>query len=189
MIFALRAFALLVPLSLLGCSEAEKEARLADIIATFSFHEVDMAQSKFEAIDKLEAQDRASYAPVSFERARIRSNAELDGWHGPTIGNYYLAFETYRTKEEAERRATEYIDYERLSRVLGRGVDRSDITDLGKTTGRCWAYPTGNRVYLLTSHAAMQSALEARTNTVINGIKAYEKDLENKSAHTTPDPP
>lgn len=167
-----RAIASFLALIALGCSGARKEDRLADIIATFGFHEVDMAQSKFEAIDKLESQDRATYAPISFERARIRSDVELDGWHGPTIGNYYLAIETYRTKGEAERRAVEYRDYKRFAKVVGPDADSNDLV---KRSIRCWAYTSGSRVYLLAAHAAMQSALEERTHSVLDGIKAYEK--------------
>jgi|TARA_B110000908_G_C10043516_1_gene352942 hypothetical protein len=167
----IRVVAAFLCFTALGCSDARKKDKLSDIIATFGFHVVDMAQSKFETIDKLESLDRASYAPVSFERARIRSDVELDGWHGPTIGNYYLAIETYRTTEEALKRTTEYRDWERFAAVVGF----DDPHHLGKTSLRCWAYPVGSRVYLLSTHAAMQSALEARTNSVLNGIKAYEE--------------
>lgn len=168
---SIHAFAALLAFAVFGCTDARKEDQLPDIVSTFGFHVVDMAESKFETIDKLESQDRASYAPDSFERARIRSDVELDGYHGPTIGNYYLAIETYRTKEEAAKRATEYRDLERVASVVGF----DDPHHLGKTSLRCWAYHAGSRVYLLSTHAAMQSALEARTNTVLNGIKAYEQ--------------
>jgi hypothetical protein len=177
---SIRAIAIFLTLAAISCSDNpkednNKEDKLADIVATFGFHVDDMAQSNFDTIDKLESLDRDSYAPVSFERAWIRSDAELDGWHGPTIGNYYLAFESYTTMEESQRRESEYLDYERFARVVGSGVDRSDITNLSKTSGRCWAYSSGSRVYLLSSHAAMQSALEERTKAVLNGVKAYEK--------------
>jgi|AntRauTorckE6833_2_1112554.scaffolds.fasta_scaffold15373_5 hypothetical protein len=179
---SIQALAAILSLAALSCSDAPKEDKLADIIAHFDFHVVDMAQSKFETIDKLETLDRASYTPVLFERARIRSDEEIDGWHGPTIGNYYLAIETYRTAEEATKRAAEYRDWERFAAVVGF----DDPHHLAKTSLRCWAYPVDSRAYLLSTHAAMQSALEGRTNSVLNGIKAYEKRRGGKGGAEQP---
>lgn len=183
----LRFVAAAMAFGVISCSEIKeednhKEDQLAETVATFGFHVVDMAQSKFEPIDKLESLDRDSYAPISFERARIRSDMELDGWHGPTIGNYYLAIETYGAAEDATKRAAEYLDFKRFATVAGY----DDPHDLGKTSVRCWAYASGNRVYLLSSHAAAQAALEARTNTVLNGVKAYEQKRGKQDALLQP---
>lgn len=153
----------------LGCSKSTKKEDLAYIVDEIGYQIMDIGESKYVSIDELEAQDRKTYSPVSFECARIRSKKTLDGYHGPTTGNYFLSIENYSTTAEAQKRSGEYLDLSRFAKIT-----KLDRNDLAKKTVRCWAYSSGNRAYLLTTHAAMQSALEAKTQSVIDGIYAYE---------------
>ncbi|MES2983292.1 MAG: hypothetical protein V4727_13345 [Verrucomicrobiota bacterium] len=153
----------------LGCSRSTKKENLAFIVDKIGYQIIDIGESKYVSIDQLEAQDRKTYSPISFECARIRSKKTLDGYHGPTTGNYFLSIEDYSTTAEAQKRSGEYLDLSRLAKITF--LDRNDLS---KKTVRCWACSSGTKVYLLTTHSAMQSALEAKTQSVIDGIYAYE---------------
>lgn len=167
--------ATIVCVALLGaCSgdkrevSAESGLTLSKVVSTFGYEVVETDPAKeYVALEK---QDRGFYKPVTHESARIRSLKQLDGYHGPTLGNYFLSIEVYNTQEEARKRAEEYRNLSRLASETGL-----DENGLSKMTVRCWGYASGKRAYLLTTHAAMFSALEQRVHSVIDGIKAYEQ--------------
>lgn len=166
------AAALMMTVVILGsCSEKQRPKSVAsgllhDVVGAIGCKVVDSG-STFP----LETSDRAFYQPLSFEIANIHTNEPLDGYHGATVGKYILAIETYSTDEEAKKRADDYRDLGRLA-----SISENDVHELSKMTVRCWGYSSGRRVYLLTTLAAMYSALEKRTNFVITGIKAYEQE-------------
>jgi hypothetical protein len=153
----------------LGCSKSTKKKDLAYIVDEIGYQIIDIGETKYVSIHELEAQDRKTYSPVSFECARIRSKKTLAGYHGPTTGNYFLSIENYSTIAEAQKRSGEYLDLSRFAKIT-----KLDRNDLAKKTVRCWGYSRGKKVYLLTTHSAMQSALEDKTSSVIDGIYAYE---------------
>ena len=171
---SLIVLALLHVIIMSACSEVKRntapiKASLSDIISSFGYELIDAAPKTYV---ELEDQDRSFYKPVSYESARIRSLKPLDGYHGPTRGNYYFSIEVYPTQEDARKRAEEYRDLSRLA-----SATKYDNNDLSKMTVRCWGYPSGKRAYLLTTHAAMQFALERKVHSVIDGVKSYEKKL------------
>ena len=157
-----------VPLFSVGaCSErGHSDTALSDLVASFGYEVIETDSSK--AYLSLEKADRASYQPISSESGRIRSLEPLDGYHGPTRGNYFLTVERYSTEEAATTRAEEYRDLSRLAAATDY-----DQNELSKMTVRCWGYSSGKKAYLLTTHAAMHLALEARTQSVMDGIVAY----------------
>jgi len=165
--------ALLVAILISACSKVKpsktpQEASLNDVVGSFGYEVIETDRSKFYV--ELEDQDRSFYKPVSFQSARIRSLKTLDAYGGPTLGNYYLSIEVYQTQAGAQKRADEYRNLNRLA-----SVTTHDENELSKMTVRCWGVSSGERVYLLTTHAAMHSALEQKTHSVIDGVRAYEQ--------------
>jgi hypothetical protein len=159
---------------LLGaCSDKKTSAvavknSLSNVVGSFGYEVI--ATDKDKTYVELEELDRSFYKPLSFESARIRSLKPLDAYSGPELGNYFLLIEDYRTPEEAQKRADEYLD---LSRLVG--ATKYDKNALSKRTVRCWGFSSAERAYLLTTHAAMFSALEAKVHSVKDGVKAYEE--------------
>lgn len=141
---------------------------LPGVVKTFGYEVIDTDNDR--SYVELEELDRSFYEPLSYESARIRSLKTLDAYGGPELGNYYLTIEDYRTPEEAEKRAEEYRDFGRLA-----GTTIYDKNVISKRTVRCWGYASAERVYLLTTHAAMFSAMEEKSHSVIDGVKAYEQ--------------
>ncbi len=148
-------------------SEPVKDS-LSNVVESFGYEVVDTDHDK--AYVALEELDRSFYKPLSFENARIRSLKPLDGYGGPELGNYFLSIEVYSTPEDAQKRAEEYQD---LNRLVGATEDDRNV--LGKKTVRCWGFSSAERAYLLTTHAAVFSALEKKVHSVIDGVKAYEQ--------------
>ena len=159
-----------------GCAEREvghsrsTPSQLARVIDAINCTQVDAGLSF-----PLETRDRGFYGPLSFEIANIHTNEALDGYHGPTVGKYILAIETYPDESTAQKRADEYRDLSRLA-----GVTEHDEHELGKMTVRCWGYRDGRRAYLLTTLAAMYSALEQRTHFVLDGIQTHAHDISEQ---------
>ena len=157
-----------------GCShdsaKSEEVRQLQNLIEAIGCKMVDDG-SEFP----LEDRDREFYQPVEYAIARIESVEPLDGYHGPTVGKYVLAVERYATGSEATKRAEEYLDLDRLAGVTGH-----DENELSKMTVRCWARAFGDKVYLLSTKAAMHSALENRTQYVLNGVTAYENNRSSQ---------
>ncbi len=154
-------------------SPTEVKNTLSDVVRSFGYEVIptDKEKKYFE----LEMLDRAFYKPLSFESARIRSLKPLDAYHGPVRGDYYLSIEEYSTTEEAKKRADEYRD---LSRLVSVGDD--DLHGLNKGTVRCWGLSSAKRAYLLTTHASMFSTIESESHSVIDGVKAFEKQRGNE---------
>ncbi len=147
---------------------AHVEDSLSTVVGTFGYEVVETDNGRMYV--ELEDIDRTFYKPISFESARIRSLEPLDAYGSPERGNYFLLIEDYRTPEEAQKRAEDYRDLSRLE-----GATDYDRNDLSKRTVRCWGFASAKRAYLLTTHAAMFSALEDKVHSVIDGVKAYEQ--------------
>ncbi len=156
-------------------SAAPVKVSLSSVVGSFGYEVIDTDKDKNYV--ELEEQDRSFYKPLSFESARIRSLKPLDANGGPEHGNYFLSIEDYRTPEEAQKRAEEYRDLSRLA-----GATKYDKNDLSKRTVRCWGFSSAERAYLLTTHAAMFSALEEKVHSVMDGVKAYEQKSGEQAA-------
>jgi hypothetical protein len=141
---------------------------LSNVVGSFGYEVVDTDHDKTYV--EMEELDRSFYKPLSVESARIRSLKPLDAYGGPELGNYFLSIEVYSNPEQAQKRAEEYRDLSRLE-----GATDYDRNDLSKRTVRCWGFSSGERAYLLTTHAAMFSALEEKVHSVIDGVKAHEQ--------------
>jgi hypothetical protein len=148
-----RPLLLLTALVLAGCSKPEPNANpsLDSLIRSLGCVQV--------AVDSdypLETLDRGFYESPSYKLASIHTEKPLDGYHGPTVGKYILALETYPTEDAARKRVDEYLDLSRLAKATPH-----DQNALSKMTVRCWSYRHGNEAYLLTTQAALFAALEA----------------------------
>ena len=155
-------------------SEPIKDS-LSSVVGSFGYEVVDTDHDKTYV--ELEELDRSFYQPLSFESARIRSLKPLDAYGGPEFGNYFLSIEVYSTPEDAQKRAEEYRDLSRLAEAT-----EGDRNVLSKRTVRCWGFSSAERAYLLTTHAAMFSALEKKVHSVIDGVKAYEQQRGGEQA-------
>ncbi|MES2995982.1 MAG: hypothetical protein V4733_04140, partial [Verrucomicrobiota bacterium] len=109
-----------------------------------------------------EAKDRENYKPLSAETVPIRMREPAKGYHGPTKGSYIFIVERYSTEQEAKRRAEEYTGAGWAKRLSAA----DDLELLYKSSIRCWAISDDTHVYLLTSQAAMFSALEELTQGI-----------------------
>ena len=148
------------------------------MVGSFGYEVVDTDQDKTYV--ELEELDRSFYNPLSFESARIRSLKPLDAYGGPEHGNYFISIEVYSDSEQAQKRAEEYRDLSRLAEATDY-----DRNDLSKRTVRCWGFSSKERAYLLTTHAAMFSALEEKVHSVLDGVKAHEQLRGEQDVHGT----
>ena len=158
---------------------APEKPIMKELVKSIGFEVLGTDTSKYYVAD--EKLDRTFYKPITFESARIRSlTAKRPDKHKDKMrGHYYLSIETYHTDEEATKRAQEYKDLSRLAKAPQTTTYKLDTSDYSKRTVRCWGFSSGKRAYLLTTHASVFSYLERRTQSVINGVKKYEKKMEN----------
>lgn len=122
-----------------------------------------------------EAKDQKNYKPISSEVLPIMMRESAKGYHGPTKGSYILVLERYATDQEAKQRAEEYMTAGWAERL----APADDLELLYKSSVRCWAISEGTDVYLLTTHAAMFSALEELDKGIRTKITKY---LDEKQA-------
>lgn len=116
-----------------------------------------------------EAKDRGNYHPLSAEVIPIKMRKPIEGYHGPTQGSYIFIIEQYPDPAAAAKRVKEY-------RINGwdkrlPNPSREELDD--KSSVRCWALADGNRAWLLTTHAAIFSALEDKTGNLKRKLLAY----------------
>lgn len=147
---------IVTPFSLANESNSPDMPSLLDAIECDRRNMTESMQRVLNTEDK----DRSNYDPVRFEAVPIVMRNPGKGYHGPTKGSYIFIMEEYSSEQAAEKRAAEYLNPGYTDRIKNPDSDEKNA----KSSVRCWGVSKGKFTYLLTTHAAQFSALEALTH-------------------------
>jgi hypothetical protein len=152
-----------------SCTEPkETKPDIPSLLGAIECDRRNMTESMQRVVDT-ETKDQMNYSPASSEMVPIVMRNPGNGYHGPTKGSYIFIVEEYQSEDAAEKRATEYINPGYTKRINNPDIDETN----SKSSVRCWAVAEGKSAYLLTTHAAQFSALEALTHDIEKKLMAH----------------